>query len=47
MEESWFECLMEALTAMILRDDTNMRECIKPQDMVCLALRYLASGETF
>ena len=24
-----------------------MRECINPQEMACLALRYLASGETF
>ena len=32
---------------MILKEDTNMRECIKPHKMVCLALRYLARGETF
>ena len=24
-----------------------MRECIKPEEMCCLALRYFASGESF
>ena len=42
MEESQFEFLVETLTPMILKEDTNMRECIKPHEMVCLALRYLA-----
>ena len=46
MEESQFEYLVEALTPVILKEDTNMRECIKAHEMVCLALRYLASGET-
>ena len=39
MEESQFEFLVETLTPMILKEDTNMRECIKPHEMVCLALR--------
>ena len=29
MEESQFEYLVGALTPMILKDDGNMRECIK------------------
>ena len=47
MEESQFEYSVEALTPVILKEDTNMRECIKPYGMVCLALCYLARGETF
>ena len=47
MEESQFECLVEALTPMILKEGINMSECIKPHELVCLALRYLASGDTF
>ena len=47
MEESQFEFLVETITPMILKEDTNMREYIKPHEMVCLALRYLSSGETF
>ena len=44
MEESQFEYLVEALTPMILKENTNT---IKSHEMVCLVLRYLASGETF
>ena len=44
MEESQFEYLVEALIPMILKENTNI---IKPHEMVCLVLRYLASGETF
>ena len=44
MEESQFEYLVEALIPMILKENTNI---IKPYEMVCLVLRYLASGETF
>ena len=47
MKESKFEYLVEALNPVILKEDTNIIECIKPHEMVCLALRYLASGETF
>ena len=46
MEESQFEYLVEALTAMIFKEDTDMRKCIKLNEMVCLALHYLARGET-
>ena len=44
MEESQFEYLVEALTPMILKENANI---IEPHEMVCLVLRYLASGETF
>ena len=44
MEESQFEYLVEALTPMILKENTNI---IKSHEMVCLVLRYLVSGETF
>ena len=44
IKESQFEYLVEALAPMILKGDTNMRKCIKPHEMVCLALRYLTSG---
>ena len=44
MEESQFEYLVEALTPMILKENANI---IEPHQMVCLVLRYLASGETF
>ena len=44
---SQFAYLVEALTPMILKEDKKMRECIKPHEIVCLALPYLASGETF
>ena len=46
MEESQFEYIVEALTPIILKEDTYKRECIKPYEMVSLALRYLASGKT-
>ena len=46
LEESQFEYIVEALTPIILKEDTYKRECIKPYEMVSLALRYLASGKT-
>ena len=47
MEESQFEFLVQSVYSQILKEDTNMRESIKPHEMVCLTLRYLATGETF
>jgi hypothetical protein len=47
MDESQFEFLVERLTQKIIKEDTTMRQCIKPHEMVCLTLRYLASGESF
>ena len=34
IDESQFQCLVEALTPMILKEDINMRECIKPHEML-------------
>ena len=45
MDESQFEYLFEKISAKLTKEDTVMRQCIKPHEMV--ALRYLASGESF
>ena len=47
MDESQFEYLVEKISAKLTKEDTVMRQCIKPHEMVCVALRYLASGESF
>ena len=47
MDEVQFDFLVGKRTAKIIKEDTVMRPCIKPHEMVCLALRYLASGESF
>ena len=46
MDESQFEYLVEKISAKLTREVTVMRQCIKPHEMVCVALRYLASGES-
>ena len=47
MDEGQFDFLVGKLTAEIIKEDTDMRPCIKPHEMVCVTLRYLASGESF
>ena len=42
-----FQKLVELLAPSLLKKDTVMRECIKPEEMCCVALRYFASGESF
>ena len=42
-----FEKLVELLAPSLLKKDTVMRECITPEEMCCVALRYFASGESF
>ena len=42
-----FEKLVELLAPSLLKKDTFMKECIKPEEMCCVALRYFASGESF
>ena len=37
----------DELSLLLQKHDTNTRECIKPEEMCCLALRYLTSGESF
>ena len=47
MDEGQFDFLVGKLTAKIIKEDTVMRPCIKPHEMVCVASSYLASGESF
>ena len=47
MDKTQYEYLVQRIYDEILKKDTNMRECIKPHEMVCLTLRYLASEKTF
>ena len=42
-----FEKLVELLAPSLLKKDTVMRECIKPEEMCCVALRCFASGKSF
>ena len=42
-----FEKLVELLAPSLLKQDTVVRECIKPEKMCCVTLRYFASGESF
>ena len=37
---------VERLRPYLTKEDTIMRECIKPEEMCCLMLRYLASVES-
>lgn len=47
MDVPHFDELVRILSPSLRKQDTNMRECIKPEEMCCLTLRYLASGESF
>ena len=47
LDKMQFELLLQKIHKHIIKQDTNMRECIKPEEMCCLTLRYLASGESF
>ena len=42
-----FEKLVELLAPSLLKKDTVMKECIKPEEMCCVAVRYFVSGESF
>ena len=42
-----FEKCVNFPKASLLWKDTNMRECIKPEEMCCVTLRYFASRESF
>ena len=42
-----FEKLVKHLAPSLLKKDTVMRECIKPEEMCCVALRCFASGKSF
>ena len=47
MDVDHFDELVHLLSPLLLKKDTNMSECIKPEEMCCVTLRYLASGESF
>ena len=47
MDVDHFDELVHLLSPLLLKKDTNMRECIKPEEMCCVTLRYLATGESF
>ena len=47
LDKTQFEVLLQKVYKHLIKQDTNMRECIKPEEMCCLTLRYLASGESF
>ena len=47
VDKSQFNRLVDKLSIRLAKEDTQFRESIKPDEMCCLTLRYLASGETF
>ena len=42
-----FEKLVDLLTPSLLKKNSNMRECIKPEELCCVALRCFVTGECF
>ena len=47
MDFEHFKKIVHTLSESLHKKDTVMRESIKPAEMCCLALRYLATGESF
>ena len=47
MDFEHFSKIVDLLSERLHRKDTVMRECVKPAEMCCLAIRYLATGESF
>ena len=47
MDHAHFQELVQNLSRRLCKRDTSMRECIKPAEMCCLTIRYLATGESF
>ena len=47
MDHAHFQEIVNNLTIRLCKQDTSMRECIKPSEMCCLTIRYLATGESF
>lgn len=47
MNKTHFHYLVETLSCKLSRKDTIMRKSIKPAEICCLALRFLATGESF
>ncbi|CAH1995737.1 unnamed protein product [Acanthoscelides obtectus] len=47
MSVSSFDELLQRVQTQLQRQDTNMRNCIQPEQMLAVTLRYLASGCSF
>ena len=47
MDKMHIDYLVERLYPYLIKQDTIMRESIKPREQCCLFLRYVASRETF
>ena len=46
MDRLHFDYLVERLYPYLVKEDTVMRESIKPAEQCCIFLRYVASGES-
>ena len=47
MDRLHFDYLVERLYPYLVKEDTVMRESIKPAEQCCIFLRYFASGESY
>ena len=47
MDINHFEEFVHLLSPFLQKQDTNMRECISPEERCCVTLGYLASGKSF
>lgn len=47
MDETTYNTLLQMVTPMIKRKDTNMRQAITPHERLTATLRYIASGCTY
>ena len=47
MDRLHFDYLVERLYPYLVKEDTVMRESIKPAEQCCIFLRYVASGESY
>ena len=47
MDHLHFQQLVNELSKRLYKQDTLMHESIKPTEMCCLTIRYLATGESF
>lgn len=45
-EQTYFK-LLQLVTPIIKKQDTNMRQAISPHERLCATLRFLASGMTY
>lgn len=47
MEEETFQYLLDLVTPIIAKQDTNMRKSIEPSQRLCVTLRFLATGDSY